>query len=466
MDVSTMAASIAADMAPASAPLQGSSEVSSQPLVQETASTEVVAPVTPSKEVPVQETSYDDEFTIDLDKEPVEGEADAPPPPEAAQEQEEGVDADSEVGKLLATSRGRRIYAEFKKAQALAELPDAEDPTKGGIGHVPSVEQVKEYYGSHVDNQAMAFDFNSGDPAKAETFIKHWFGKDEGGQSRPGSAEMMQRMAEVLPRVNHDAYAAFAAPAINTFIDGLYREAANEADPAIRESMVKGAQVAEWWITGGSRGGTFRDPAQSAQQPQQQPGQVHPDILRAQQILAQASQQTQLQNQQRLAAFDKNVTTAANRAIVYDVDQALAPLKTAISPFLYESLRDKFVAEIDKGLAQNRDGMRQFDIRKSQAQRTASETDVQQLARMKRQMAASIIIAKRSEFIKAAGANLVEQSTKRHAQLQHTSSRTSPNASQIPVKRDISAALERAPGETHSDWMLRQVKSDFGVPAR
>lgn len=466
MDVSTMAASIAADVASASAPLQGSSEVSSPPPVQETAPTEVAAPAAPSVEAPAQETSTDDEFTIDLDKDPLEGEADAPPPLEANQEQEDGVDADSEVGKLLATSRGRRIYAEFKKAQTLAQLPDAEDPAKGGIGHVPSVEQVKEYYGSHVDHQAMAFDFNSGDPAKAETFINHWFGKDESGQSRPGSAEMMQRMAEVLPRANHDAYAAFAAPAINTFINGMYREAMNEADPAIRESIVKGAQVAEWWITGGQQGGTFRDPAQSAQQPQQQPGQVHPDIVHARQILAEANQQTQYQNQQRLATFDKNVTTAASRAIAYDVDQALAPLKTAITPFLYESLRDKFIVEIDKGLAQNRDGMRQFDIRKGQAQRTSSESDVQQLAKMKRQMAASIIIAKRSEFIKAAGANLMEQSTKRHAQLQQTSSRTAPNASQIPVKRDISAALERAPGETHSDWMLRQVKSDFGAPAR
>ena len=469
MDASEMASQIAADMAPASAPLQGGGEVPSQDVEATPAPPAVSAPppVTSTEAPATEAATADDDFSIDLDKDP-EADADAPPPLETAQDDpKDKVDPDSEIGALLATPRGRRIYSAHKTMVALAGLPDADDPTKGGIGHVPSVEQVKDYYASYVDHQSMAADFVSGEPEKADTFVKHWFGRDEQGRSRPGSAEMMQRMAEVLPHVNHEAYAAFAAPAIDTFIEGMYRQAAAEADPDIKASLIKGAQVTEWWFSGGTQGGKFRDPANAAA-PQQpgQPQQADPRIAHAERIIAQSQQHTQKQAAEKWTAFDTNVTTSAKKAISYDVDQALKPLKDAVHSMVYESLKDRFVAEVEKGLAQNRDGTRQFDVRKGQAKASMSEADVKELVRIRRQQASQIILAKRPEFIKAAGADLVDQSTKRHAQLQQTSQRTAPNASQVPVQRDISAALERNPGESSADYMTRKIKSDMTATAR
>jgi hypothetical protein len=444
MSVESIQAEIAAVTQTADAPLQGGSSTESQPVATPTQT----ADLSGGDATPAEGT--DDEFSLDLDAEPDQAQAEAQPAdgnPEEQQQTGETPDADSEVGKLLATPRGKRIYAEFKKAQTLSQPEEV-----GGIGHVPSVDQTREYYQSHVDRQAMEHFFDSGEPDKERQFVNYWFSQD-----RAGSAAVAAQLAEVLPQVNPQAYREIARPAINRFVDAMYRQASGETDAELREALLNGAKVAEWYFTGGKQGGRFRDSADAQPQQSNRPS---PELIELQRLKAQMSQQQQAQTAQAWGNFSERVSSEQNRMIEFDVDKALEPIKaSAPNKLVYDSIRDKFIRDVTAEAEKNHDGMRLLKLRMEQAKRTMSDADVKELARQKRQLVANVILAKRGQYVSAANVQLKTASDEKHAKLQRTQSMKVPDANAQPVRRDISAAIgNKQPGESQSQYMQRVVQ--------
>ncbi len=66
---------------------------------------------------------------------------------------------------LLQTPRGKEIYQGYKAMRELGK-PVAE----GGIGHVPTIDQTRTYYGAYRDRALMDGDLASGDPSKVGRF--------------------------------------------------------------------------------------------------------------------------------------------------------------------------------------------------------------------------------------------------------------------------------------------------------
>ncbi len=242
----SLAGMIAADLGVSSAPLQSEGSIGSTPvdnapaLPSQTASDAAPAPVAE----PAAETPQEDEFDLDLDKDPTTDlEAEAGPEPELKPEEEKPEDIDNEFGKFLAMPRGRRIYAEFKKAQQLAKLPD-----EGGIGHVPSVEQTKDYFLAYTDKQGMVADFGAAteNPQAAEHWAGYWFGPDDKGLFREGSAEVAANLPSFLAQSNQQAYTRLAQPVLERYsgaaIKRFMERAQTESDPAKAEQWHLAAQ--------------------------------------------------------------------------------------------------------------------------------------------------------------------------------------------------------------------------------
>lgn len=441
-----MESMIAEALAAPSGPLQtGEAEGATTPVAE----TQVAAPAE------AEEAKPEEEFSLNLDEDPeAEAKPGSPEETKPSEQSAEGeLDADSEVGKLLATSRGRRIYAEFKKSQQLAKLPE-----EGGIGHNPSPEQVRGYYEAFTDKQLMEHEFDSGDSAREENFVNYWFGRDESGAARPGAVRMAAVMMDTLTKVNPQAYAAAARPAISRFIDGMYRASAVQSDPEVRESMLRAAQIGEWWITGGPQGGKFRDQPDSNAAPQANNNAPNPDRIELERLKSQMAADRSRATQQQRQTVEARVDTEVDRALRHDAGKALAAIKGRVDDFVYDSLLDRLIKEVNSDVERNRDGMQLFQIQKERAVQTGSEQAIKDLVRLKRQMAAQAIIAKRERFINSATASLKQQNDARHAQLQRSGSMVEPNGQAAPVRRDIGEALTRRPDETHEAFLMRTIQ--------
>lgn len=453
MSVESLVGMMQADIAEPSAVTQSSEPpvVEQAPPVESEVTSAPTAVETAAEETTETDSSTEDEFNLSLDDEPKDQED-----PVAKEAEEDKPlskeELDNEMGKFLSLPRGKMIYASYKADRELAKPPE-----DGGIGFVPTVDQTKEYYTSHTDKQAMEYYFDSGEPEKAGEFISYWFGADENGAARPGAAQVAAQLAEVLPKVNIEAYTAMAQPAIKRFIDGLYRNAAADSDPEVRESLLNTAKMAEWWLTGGRNGGRYRDQATGqAQQPNQ--GGPSPEALELQKLRQQMEHQKKAEFTQKWNSFTSKVDADVDKHIRYDAEKALERLKGDLKPAFFNALVNDLVRETKESIDKNSEGLRQFNIRRDRSQRTMSDTDTRELVRMKRQLAQTAIMAKRTKYLADASATAKAQSDKRHEQLANSSSKTAPSANAVPLRRDIAAAMKKEPGETQMSYMRRLIE--------
>ena len=106
-----------------------------------------------------------------------------------AQQTEDEVKYEDKPG-FIDQKRWDQVYPSHKFVRALQKPIE-----EGGIGHLPSVEEVQQYYSAYADRIAMESDFAAGDPQTAAEFVNRWFGPDEQGAYR----ENVQTVASVLP---------------------------------------------------------------------------------------------------------------------------------------------------------------------------------------------------------------------------------------------------------------------------
>jgi hypothetical protein len=457
---------IAADLSTDSAPLQGEGQsAESTSSIPASASTGQTAPGAASvpTEAPTPEPKgeptpqQDEEFTLDLDKEPDAPETPAEEPAEGAEPDGKPADPDAEIGALLATTRGKRIYSAFKKEQALARLPE-----EGGIGHSPTVEQVKDYYTAYTDTQAMLHDFGSRSPEAADRFLQHWFGADKDGRLREGVDVVAGKLADALANSNPNLYKAAAVPFLQRYagaaISRFMEQVESATEPAERERYYNAAQLLHHDLYG-----KYFDPktlrnGTVAAQPQNAPD----DALRAEneRLKAQLTQRDTETQQRTRTEYLKQVETRTDAALSADVDAALAAVKDTMKPKVYDALKDRFVRDVKALTEKNREGMRLLQIARERAARSGDDAQVGSLVKQWRQMAVNHIYNLRKEYIEAAGQEVKKSSDQKHAQLQQSAQKVAPAASGAPVKQDLRSALaERKPGESFDEWMRRDMRS-------
>lgn len=432
---------------PAESPVQMATETA--PQVTEGAASGQPEPAQPATE---QTPAQEDEFNIDLDKDPTQPDADAPTAEtgDVSSATADDVDPDSKVGEYLATPRGKRIYAAYKDLQTLAK-PDEE----GGIGHRPTPDQIKEYFRTYADVTALQNDFLSATPDGVNRWAQRWFDPQNGEAAAIAARQLMT----VLPNGNPQAYGAARSVVLNREIvpavESLIERVRSTEDQAQAERYYYAAQELH-----NAAFGRYFDPAIVEQRPAPQ-NQPHPAELELQRIRSEQQRSQQAQAQSEYQAITSDIDSALDRALDADVDEALKPIKGQVPDVIYRGVKKDLKDSVKADLSRNKSALNVLETNKSAVARMRDRNKIPDLVRAYRSMALEPLRSRRVEYINAAGRTLKEQNDQRHAQLQQAASKTEPASTQVPVQRDLSPAIARQPGETQEQFMMRSMMADF-----
>ena len=233
-------------------------------------------------------------------------------------------------------------------------------------------------------------------------------------------------------------YSRLANPILYRKEQALYSQAEAAADPELKRSLAHAAKVLEW-----QRTGRFRQDAQpGAPAVQTQPDPYAAQVARLQrenEDLRQAhNRQSQTQAQVATQAFIRSTNAAIHAQVLSVADDAMAPVKSAHSPEMYEILRDSFVAEIVANIPRNApDRYREYFNAYERAERAPSSESSVALARMYNSMFAREAQSLRAKYLKMATTGQADASAQKHAALARAASQVSPTTASSAAPRIV-----------------------------
>lgn len=350
---------------------------------------------------------------------------------------------------ILKTPDGKKMYANHK---ALREITKA-------IGHAPTVEQAKQYYGAFRDQKLMNEDIGSGNAQGAERLITHLFNPQRGEGVQIAAAQF----APTLAKTNPDAYAAAATPFLSNYGNGLWDRFNEMPDPpkwegSLKQVIYNAAQAVHKDLTG-----KYRELGNGAVQPTHQTQQADPLAEQRAQLEAREARirESEQQGQQRAAQqWEGAVNTKIRESLDAELDKALAKVKASYgtAPRVYNALKKEFHDVVRAGAAQNRAAWDIFQANLAAAKRSGSPEAIESVAQEYIRLAQPVIIANRKKFIEEAGVSAVAVNDAKHAELRSIDSHKAPSNGGAPVKPATAGPLQRMPGESQSAFNLRLIR--------
>ncbi len=359
---------------------------------------------------------------------------------------------------FLKTPRGREIYQGHKFVEALAK-PTAQ----GGIGKIPTVQDVKEYFNSHIYHMNMWNDFTSGDPARVENFFVHWLRPDQNGQPKPA----LDLLEPTLAKLGDGVYQKIATPVLSRYEGQLINRWRETSDQAVKQALYQSAQTLHYDMTGewlpeqAFQGGVAQ--AGVSQYNGHANGQNN---LTSEWGRLQAAQQ-QLQAQQDAVRRDtetrwsNSLESAKASALSSHIDKALTPMvKIKIeTPEIYASLKDRLIRQVQAGMQEDPVYLAKVD----RARRAGNPEAIQGLVNEYIAAAIPVIRDRREPFLKGAGVVRRQQSDDRHAQLRSIAAQSAPANNGAPPQRSVVPNTQPKPGETKEAYRERRMLESMGV---
>ncbi len=366
-------------------------------------------------------------------------ETDAEPDPYADDETPEDP---AIIEKFLKTPRGREIMGRAKLANELAK-PSAE----GGIGHVPSVQDVRQYFSSHRAAVQMYADFNSGDPGRIGNFFAHWL-----APNTQAGMNALQHLEPTLAQIGPEAYGSVATPIMQRYEAALIDKWRSASDPALKQALYQAAQIIhhdthdEWLPEQAFASG----PAKPATQQERE------QIQGEWQRLNQARYQVQRENDSR---WNGALLGAQHQTLGSEIDKAFKQLSTMRekTPVVYDSLKERFANQVRQSLASDPEVWNLYLGRIEQARRTGDPAAMKQVVDHYRTLVVNRISSQRIPFLKQAGVAVRQQNSDAHAQLRRIASNTAPSNTGVPVKKSVVPASARKPGESNENYRERRI---------
>ncbi len=369
---------------------------------------------------------------------------------------------------FLKTPRGREVYQGYKFTETLAK-PTAQ----GGIGHVPTVQDVKTYFASHRDSMAMVNDVTSGDPARTERFFAHWL--------KPG-APALQFLEPTLAKMGGDAYGAIATPVLSRYEGQLVNRWREAQDPGSKAALYQAAQTLHFDMTGewlpetaflngnGGGNGNGYSPRSNGNgngysQNGQQSNGLSSEWDRLQAAQAQLRSQQDQIRQSNDTQWTGSLRSAEASALSSEVDRALTPLvKMKIeTPEIYESLKDRMRAQVQSAMQSDGEVWQIYQAKVEQARRSGNPEAVKSIVKDYLSSAIPVIREKRASFLKGAGVVVRQNNTDRHAQLRSIASHTAPANNGAPVQRSVVPPSQPKQGESKADYQERRMREAMGL---
>lgn len=352
---------------------------------------------------------------------------------------------------ILKTPDGKKMYANHK---ALREITKA-------IGHAPTVEQAKQYYGAFRDWSLMNEDLRSGSPQQADRLITHLFNPQRG----EGAQIVAAQFAPTLAKSNPEAYEAAAQPFISNYGNALWSRFNEMPDPpkwegSLKQSIYNAAQAVSKDLTGKYRdikGAKAVNGAQPAAHDDQF-AQQRADLEAREAKLAEHQKQQATATQQQ---WTQSVESKIRDGVDAELDKALAKAKSAYgnAPRIYGALKKEFHEDIRKGVPQNKAAWDIFQANLAEARRSGSPDAVDGLVKDYIRLAEPVIRANRNKYLEEAGVAVVKANDAQHADLRSIDSHKAPSNGGAPVKPTKGPALERLPGESQQAFNLRQLRA-------
>ena len=375
------------------------------------------------------------------------------------------------LSEIIKTPEGRRMYAHDKAMRALAK------PTEqGGIHHIPTVDQIKQYYGDHRELALMTHDLASGNPQQAGRLLGHLFDARRGdgvntvaeqlipalARSNPAALSKMLPQLASLEKINPEAYKEAGAPFITNYGKALWDRVEAMADPpkwegSLKQALYYAAQAVHKDLTGEYR------PQDG--QPQQAVQAKDDPLSERASVLA--------QKEAKIAEFERNQRETAVRqwtgefgkqveaGLFAEFDKALAPLKKMYeaTPAKYTRARKDFHQQIVNDVPRNREAWELYQVRVADAQRSGAPEKMEAAAKEYVRLAVPVITAKRKAFLEEEGVAVQNQSNARHAELRSIDSKTAINGGAAPLSPGKGQPLVKLPGESAADFNLRQLRA-------
>jgi len=385
-------------------------------------------------DLPVQESHpFEDDFELDLSKNPLEEVPVEAPAPERVMSRRE---ADEEFRELLKSNpRFRRIYDNHADMAKLAALPE-----EGGIGFKPEVEQVKQWHSSHANLDEMVQDFTSGSPQTAAKFVSHWFAQD-GYQN---SAQVAAAIPEVLAQVNPEAYQAVGSHYGNAIINQLTQMASGPNRTPEDIARLNDAALLLSHVTG----------VKPTQQQQVASAPANDEVAALRAEVQRLKYGTQQQSQGSIRqAFTQNL----DRVLSADADTALASLKESTDPVIYKALREDMIREMRQVAVSNPAIRQELDNSLKRMTRSGQVGDMNGEVRLWRQGYRDRLPQIRSQYLKAAGFSVTRPADEARAVMQQAQNKTAPTQGTAPMAS--TSVQPRQPNESMRDFISRTLHS-------
>lgn len=373
---------------------------------------------------------------------------------------------------FLKTNRGKSMLALFKAERVLRDLPQTDPVTgenTGGIGFMPTPDQIKEYHRAHSDIQAMENEFHM----NPSSFLNNWFAPDSQGQFREGTEQVLSQIPAVIDQIYARSeqtgdqalkqraigmYASVFNPMARSYIDGLYQKAlaipeTTDDQKQYKNGLLNAARQIEWDLFG-----KYKPDGELTPGPAPDPLAAREQAIaeREQRLLAwQQKGMTEHQKateQQIFGTIDSNLTR--------DIEKALATVKDALPPRAYRAAVSDFKREVQEAARRDQAGFRAFNFSLSRARSSRGADALQAPVAEYQRISRSVIQARYRNVLSELVNGAVRQNLAQHQAAENGSAQRGPavNGGQVPPQSVVpgqNGRPQRLNGEDRADYMAR-----------
>lgn len=291
--------------------------------------------------------------------------------------------------------------------------------SEGGIGHVPTTQEMGDYYRAYVDQRLFDSDVLSGDPQGR--LVGHIL-------NSPRAADIISKIPSMLERGNPQMLHHISRPIIASAAESLWRQMRSAPKGELKESLYQAAQHLHHEVYGKYRPVDDAEPQSTVQSDREV------DLERRERAL---QNQARNADQSAFRAWHQNVITGNLQALAAEIDRALEPAKKSVAPVVYEGLRDQYTKKVNSRILANSEGLALQGNAVTAAARSGNPADVIAQREHFLRLARPEIAATRAEFLKSAGITVLANSAARHAQLKTASQQKSPNGVAAAPRKSI-----------------------------
>ena len=378
---------------------------------------------------------------LDGDEPPATQEIAAEVPAEQTTPPANRAEAEKEIGALLATPRGRRIYAHHK---ALAEL--SKPPEEGGIGMEPTVAQLREFHSSHVEHARLLDDMGNPSP-QVQMQIAAWLSEQ--------SPTLVRALPQYLAQVNPPAFVEIAQTFGSHIAAELRSAAAQEATEEGKARLADAANLVDF-ING--RNPQASQPAAGDEDPEKQ--ELRARLARYEQSAQQNQTGTQQQLERRAAGI---FYQKLGESMSADAHKALAAIKPTVDDVTYAAYHAKLLESMK---ATTQSALRSNEVVKIATQRAIRDaaasrnlSSIEKAVMDARRIYAPKLTEERVAYIRAAGVRIKERSDASSAKLQQSQGKVEPPPTSAAAPAQNGASVPaRKDGEANADYMRRVIQ--------